>query len=142
MTQDLITGWQRFAKVWEGDSPQVLDDLVAADVVYRIPPFPDIVGLQGVKDFVAAFRAGYPNMSVASEEDIVAGDTSVHRWYVEATLSGDSPLLPVGATGKRATANGTMIFHWSNGRIADAWHFGDWLGWLTQSGVIEGLGSG
>ena len=139
MAEDFAGLWRQFARVWETGNTEGMDDLLSTDVVYHIPPFPDITGLQGVKEFITAFRPGFPDIRVDTKDDIASGNTSVHRWYVEATFSGETPLLAVAPTGNRTTAHGDHILHWSNGKITEAWHFGDWLSWLTQAGAIPPL---
>ena len=45
-------------------------------------------------------------------------------------------MLPGPPSGKHATAEGCLILHWRDGKVAETWHFGDWLGWLQRIGVI------
>jgi hypothetical protein len=55
------------------------------------------------------------------------------RCTTEAVLSGRTQLHPgVGPTENRTTAEGAHILHWSGDRVSEAWHLGDWLGWLTR----------
>ena len=117
-----------------------LDDLFTADASYHMPPFPDM-GVTALKACVRDFTAGFPDFSITTDEQVVSGTTSVHRWHCEGTFSGDTPLLPVPATGRRTTASGSLVLHWRDGRIEGVWHFGDWLGWLTQAGVVAPLGA-
>jgi hypothetical protein len=45
-------------------------------------------------------------------------------------------LRPGGPPGKHTTAAGAHVLHWSGDEVSEAWHFGDWLGWLTKAGVL------
>ncbi len=74
------------------------------------------------------------------EEDLLADSRSLHRWRVEAVFAGTTPLLPAQPTGASTTAIGNLLFHWQDGQIIEAWHAGDWLGWLTRAGVLPPLG--
>ena len=79
------------------------------------------------------------DFEVAIEEDLASGDVTVHRWSESGTYKGQSPLLPVPPTGKRATASGCHLCHWAGDRCVEVWHFGDWLGWLQKAGVMPSL---
>ncbi|RFU21180.1 ester cyclase [Geodermatophilus marinus] len=126
----------RFVAAWEQGDLAAVDELFAEDVVYHAPPFPDM-GRAELREFIAAFRTGFSGMHVQVQEDLVDGTTSVHRWTVEAVLSGTTDLLPgVEPTGNATTAQGNHVLHWSGDRVSEAWHFGDWLGWLTKAGAL------
>lgn len=133
--------WSRFAAAWEDGDLAAIDELFAADLTYHVPPFPDL-DRAGLRDFVAAFRAGFPEFGVDVHEDVVSGTTTVHRWSCRGVFSGRTPLLPVEPTGNTTTAVGALLFHWTDGTITEAWHFGDWMGWLTQAGVLPPLEAG
>ncbi|MGY1709175.1 ester cyclase [Geodermatophilus sp. SYSU D00758] len=126
----------RFVAAWEQGDLSAVDEVFAEDVVYHAPPFPDM-GRGELREFIAAFRAGFSEMHVQVQEDLVDGSTSVHRWTVGAVLSGATQLLPgVEPTGKATSAEGAHVLHWSGDRVSEAWHLGDWLGWLTKAGVL------
>ena len=73
------------------------------------------------------------------DEQVVDGDTTVQRWHCRGTYSGQSPLPPVPPTGRSTQGSGVLMAHWRGGQIAELWHFGDWLGWLTAAGVLPPL---
>lgn len=93
-------------------------------------------GVEAQKQFTAAFHLAFPDFQVTYEEEIIQGTTSCHRWTCSATFSGSSPLLPVPPNGKLLTAQGCHVVHWEAGKVVEAWHFGDWLGWLQQAGLL------
>lgn len=131
--------WDRFGAAWESGDMSGIDEYFADDSVYHVPPFPDL-DKQGLKDYVAAFRQGFHDIHVPLEEDMVDGSRSLHRWRADAVFAGSTPLLPAQPTGQGTTASGTLLFHWQDGQIVEAWHAGDWLGWLTRAGVLPPLG--
>ena len=126
----------RFVAVWEQGDLAAVDDIFSEDLTYHGPPFPDM-SRDGFREFVDSFRAGFTEIHVQVHEHLVDGATSVHRWTVEAVLSGTTPLLPgVEATGRHTTAEGAHVLHWSGDEVSEVWHFGDWLGWLTRAGAL------
>ena len=140
VTDVAVVAMHRMVKAWETGDTSAFDEYFDKDVVYHMAPFPDM-GREELKGFVGAFRAGFPDFSIDIDEDIISGSTSVHRWHCTGTFSGAAPILPVPPTGQRATATGNLLFHWSDDRIVEAWHVGDWLGWLTTAGVLPPLAS-
>ncbi|SDD30395.1 SnoaL-like polyketide cyclase [Geodermatophilus telluris] len=129
----------RVVALWEQGDLSAVDEVFADGLVYHGPPFPDM-DRGGLRDFVAAFRTAFTGIHVQVHEDLVDGTTSVHRWTAEAVFSGTTTLLPgVEPTGNRTTAGGAHLLHWSGDRVSEAWHVGDWLGWLTGAGVLPAL---
>ncbi len=131
--------WERFGAAWERGDMSGIDELFSDNLVYHVPPFPDL-NKQGLKDFIAAFRQGFHDFHVTLEEDLLADSRSLHRWRVEGVFAGTTTLLPAQPTGASTTAIGNLLFHWQDGQIVEAWHAGDWLGWLTRAGVMPPLG--
>ncbi|WP_448638639.1 ester cyclase [Geodermatophilus sp. URMC 63] len=126
----------RIAAAWEQGDLAAVDEVFTEDLVYHAPPFADM-GRAELGDFITAFRAAFPDAHVQVHGDVVDGTTSVHRWTAEGTFTGTTPLLPgVEPTGRHASSDGAYVLHWSGDRVSEAWHLGDWLGWLVQTGVL------
>ncbi len=129
----------RLMAAWEQGELSAVDEVFTEDLVYHGPPFPDM-GRDGLRDFITAFRAGFTDAHVQVHEHVVDGTTSVHRWTAEAVHSGTTPLLPgVEPSGEHLSAEGVHVLHWTGDRVSEAWHIGDWFGWLTQAGVLPPL---
>jgi len=140
MSEDFSAKIRRAVGAWTTDNADLLDEAYASDIIYHMPPFPDLVGTAAQKQFIAGFRAAFPDFQVTIDEDIVEGNRSTHRWHCQGTYSGQSPMLPVPPTGRQTVATGSLVMHWENGKVTEAWHFGDWLGWLQGAGVLPPLG--
>jgi ketosteroid isomerase-like protein len=130
--------FDRIRAGWERGDVSGLDEVYADDLVYHMPPFPDL-DRQGLRDFMPVFQQAFPDFSVEVDETVIDGDTTVQRWHCSGTYSGRSPLLPVPPTGRRTQASGVLVGHWRDGRVVELWHFGDWMGWLTGAGVLPPL---
>lgn len=134
----LRAAWEHGRAGWERGDVSGFDEIYSDDLVYHVPPFPDL-DKAGLREFVTAFHQTFPDFHVEQDEEVLTGDTSVHRWHCEATFTGQASLLPVPPTGRRTTASGALWFHWTDGKVSEVWHFGDWFGWLSQAGVIPPL---
>lgn len=131
--------WERFAAAWETGDYSGVDELFSDRLVYHAPPFPDM-DKQGLRDFIEAFRQGFHDVRAHLLEEFTSGSRSLHRWRVEGVFAGVTPLLPVEPTGSATSGEGMLLFHWEDGHVVEAWHSGDWLGWLTRAGVLPPLG--
>jgi predicted ester cyclase len=136
---DPAAAWTKLIEPWKGGDPSVLDEVVAPDLQYHMPPFED-QSLESLKQFAGGFAQAFPDFTIELDDTMVDGDRVVYLWHCEATLTGESPIVPVPPTGKRTDASGTIIGHVAGDKFDEIWHHGDWLSWLQKAGVIEGLG--
>ena len=137
--EEIKAKYFQIADVWSTGNVAALDEVCAANLVFHLAPFPDM-NLDGVKQFMGGFHMAFPDFHGTIDEDIVAGNTSVHRWIVSGTYTGQSPLLPVPPTGKLAKVPGCTVVHWEGGKAVEIWQYGDWLGWFQQLGIIPAFG--
>jgi len=112
----------------------VVDEVVAPDYIeHALPPgFPS--GLEGLKVFVSAVRAAFPDYHYTIDDEVTEGDTVVQRLTARGTMTGAFMGMP--ATGKSATWTEIHIARVANGKLAEHWSNTDQLGMLQQLGVI------
>jgi hypothetical protein len=139
MATDPANFIDRLGEPWITGKVEALDDVLPADVVYHLAPFPDL-DRDGLKQFIAAFHDAFPDFALSVDSRVVEGETSVYRWSCRATYSGESSLFPVPPTGRETEATGTHWVQWRDGEPVEVWHHGDWLGWLQRCGVVPPLG--
>ena len=112
----------------------VVDELMAADYVEHVatPGFPG--GTAGLKQFVTALRAAFPDFNYTVDDSIAEGDKVVQRVTARGTMKGAFAGMP--ATGKQATWTETHIARVADGKLVEHWADQDRLGMLQQLGVI------
>ena len=66
----------------------VVDEVAASDLVIHASS-EDIRGRDGVKRYVAALRAGFPDLHLTIEDQIAEGDMVVTRWTARGTHAGE-----------------------------------------------------
>jgi ketosteroid isomerase-like protein len=137
ITEDqLRAAWEKGARAaWEQGDSSGFDDVYSNDLVYHMPPFPDL-DKTGLGETTAVSHQAWPDLRLHLDEQFAADSTTVYRWRCEGHYSGESAMFPIPPTGNKTEASGAIIFHWSDGKVSEAWHFGDWLGWLVQAGVL------
>jgi predicted ester cyclase len=107
-----------------------VDELAASDAVFHGPyPTPDVVGTDGVKQFVRDFRAGLADPRFTLEVLIAEGDLTAHRVTTTGIHRGE--LLGIPPTGNPVTMTSMTIFRWNEGRLVEGWDEWD-LGGLRQ----------
>ena len=140
MSEELKAKILRWTEAWNTGNLDMLDEVFAANLVYHVPPFPDMIGLEAHKHFIADSRRSYPDFHLTLDEIVVQGNTTATRWTWRGTFAGPSSSIPIPPTGKSGTALGCHITHWVDGKVAETWHIGDWLGLLQQHGVLPPMG--
>jgi hypothetical protein len=140
MPDDISSKYNTFMEMWNTQQSELADEVVAADVVYHVPPF-QTGGLTELKKLVEDCRPIKNFHVVAEGDDLIDGDRSAHRWNVTGTWTDSTPVFPGEPTGKTARAESVFIFQWRNGKVVDLWHIGDWLGWWQTAGADIPAGS-
>ena len=131
-------------KIWEEAFNQGnvdgLDEITAPNYVRHKPPFPDLVGLEAYKSFIADCRISYPDVRLTVDKVIVEGDWSATLWTYEGTQSGVSPTTGAAPSNKHVKFRGCNMARWEGGKAVEEWELGDYLGLLQQLGVVPKLG--
>jgi len=126
---DTEAAWRDVASAWMTGEVGALDDHLAPDVRYHMPPVGDF-DRDGIAAFIGGFRKAFPDFEVTLDDTVVQGDRVVWLWHCAATFSGESPVVPVPPTGRRSEASGTIVARFDGDRATEIWHHGDWLSWL------------
>ena len=115
---------------------EVIDELVAADIVDHggFEGMPE--GREGVKALFNAIRSAFPDLEISVTRAVAEGDFVVVHVTNSATMTGDFAGMP--ATGKHATWEAIHIDRISDGKVAEHWVVQDQLGMLQQLGLVPG----
>jgi steroid delta-isomerase-like uncharacterized protein len=130
----LMRRW--FEEVWNQGRTDVIDELLADDVV--IHGLADaagnpVRGAEAFREFHRQFRGAFPNMNVTVEDVIAEGDRAVARCDVRGHHSGDH--LGFKATNAPVEFSGIAIARIENGKIAEAWNQFDFMEMNKQLGL-------
>jgi steroid delta-isomerase-like uncharacterized protein len=112
---------------------QSLDELCAPGCVFHeyLPGMPDAMDRQGYNGFIAAFRAGLPDIGNDVEDVFAHGDRVAVRWSGKGTHTGEA-LMGVPAKGNKVQAHGIYILRFEDERIAEVWNNWDNANVLQQ----------
>ena len=120
-------------EVYNQGNLAVVDELAAGDLLIHMTS-QEIRGREGAKQYVAALRAGFPDLQITIEDQIAEGDRVVTRWTACGTHMGQFQGIP--PTGKEVRVVGTDIDRIADGKTVECWSHVDELGMMQQLGAI------
>ncbi len=127
--------WQA---AWNEGKLDALDEFWPADFVYHQPPFPDVVGLEAYKKFIADARASHPDLHLSYDGGIRRGegDWSAVWGSFHGTFMGTgvSPLTGETGAGQKMDYVWCTRTRWVGTRIAEDWVYRDHVTMLRQRG--------
>jgi predicted ester cyclase len=132
---------RRIEEVFNKGNMDLLEEAMVPDVVYHIPPRPDIKGLKAYKQYITDFRKALSGFHFALHEFVTDGDIEAGRYTITGTHTGQLPGSPVPPTGKQVTLAGVYIGRKVNGKFVEQWNYADMLGFMQQLGVMPPTGS-
>jgi predicted ester cyclase len=133
-----------FAEFWGRTwNPKIVDELAAPDILLQYSLHAPRRGREDVKEFMADFRAAFPDLGFEGAADLIAeGDFVVGRWKGGGTHTGPAfrdflvGSLPA-ATGRKMHFTGTTVLRVENGRIAEEIGLDDGVTALQQLGLLK-----
>jgi len=113
----------------------VLDGLLAEDVVHHAALFVDLKGRQETAGSLRAIRAGFPDIRYTVDGVVAAGDKVLVRWTGKGTHEG--PFLGFAPSGATVDWSGMNAFRFACGRIVEGWSEANGLAILRQIGALR-----
>lgn len=117
----------------KGKALEIIDEIVAPDVVYHYPNHNDERGLETIKQNEPSFKKAFPDMKHTIEAQIAKGDLVATRFKWRGTHLGE--WMGIAPTGKELNFTFIEIARFSDGKIVEAWIELDWLGIMQQLGM-------
>ncbi len=119
----------------QGGNLDAAEQIYAPDYIGHEPTSGDIQGVEGAKQFAAAYRQAFPDLQTTIEDQIAEGDKVVTRFRSRGTHQGETEDLGP-ATGNRIEVTGITIERFSEGKIVEDWTNFDALGLMQQLGLL------
>ncbi len=114
------------------------DEIMSNDVVMHHPSSPTpVAGRAAVTGFLAAFRAGFPDMNMQVESAFGENEQIAVRWKMNGTHTAE--LFGIPPTGKNVTVKGISVLRMANSKVVEDWVSEDSLGLMTQLGLIPAM---
>lgn len=126
---------KRFADAFASGDTATLTEIVAQDVTDHGSPPGTAPGRQGLLDAVALFRAWFPDLKIAVDQQVASGDLVAQYGTLSGTNTGSFMGKP--ATGKFVQMPWMDMYRIKDGRIVETWHVEDIAGMLGQLGLMK-----
>lgn len=122
-------------EVWSKGDLNLIDELVTPDYVEHDPVLPDpIQGPEALKETIAMFREGTPDLTKAVDETYVDDDTVILPYTATGTHEG--PIMGIEPTGREIEVKGIFVYSVEEGRLAKGTDMWDAFGLLAQIGAL------
>lgn len=125
-------------EVFNEGNVDLIDELFTDDYVEHAAPPGFPASREGVKAFVSALRAAFPDFTYEILQQVGEGDTHVGYVRASGTMEGDFMGMP--ASKKSATWEETHIARMAGEKVAEHWAVIDGLSMLTQLGFVPPMG--
>jgi len=113
--------------------PEVADEIISDDHVYRDPQVPAGRGPEGVKELVRPYQEALDGHWDV-QDVFSSGDQVCVRWVGTGTHHGE--VMGLAPTGKAIRVDAVSVHRMSGGKIAETWTVWDTLGFLQQVGAV------
>jgi steroid delta-isomerase-like uncharacterized protein len=124
-----------FVDIFQSGNIDRLDEVTAEDYVDRTPSPGQAADLQGLKDWLRATRAAFPDARFTIEDELIEGDKIVARSTLSGTHTGAFQGLP--PSGKTFAVQSIDILRVRDGKAVEHWGVFDALGLLQQLGFVQ-----
>jgi steroid delta-isomerase-like uncharacterized protein len=113
---------------------EVLDELLADDVVHHAALFVDLKGTEQTAGSLRAIRAGFPDIHYTVEGIVAEGDKVLIRWHGRGTQTG--AFLGVAPSNAPVDWSGMNAFRFACGKIVEGWSEANGLTIMRQIGAF------
>jgi len=138
--QNKVVARRLFEEVFNDKRVDLVEEIVADDVVDHnkiVFAQPERPG--GVAEGIRMLLAAFPDMSVAVERLVGEDDFVAAKVRMAGTNTGPYSRVPE-PTGRHTEWDSMFLFRLEDGKIAELWGTSDWMGMLTQLGILPAIG--
>ena len=107
-----------------------LDELLTSDYVLHDAAPGLAAGIAGVRDTILMFRAAFPDLRIAIEEQIAEGDKVASRTIMTGTHRG--VFMGIAPMGKAVQVAGLTMVTIRDGKVAESWVKNDQMSLMNQ----------
>jgi steroid delta-isomerase-like uncharacterized protein len=111
-----------------------VDEFLAPGYVLRTAAEGAPSDREAVREAIAAYLQGFPDLHISIDELIADGDRVVGCFTFTGTHGGD--LFGIPPTGRRISVRQIAIYRIADGQVAEEWEVSDQLGLMQQLGAI------
>jgi steroid delta-isomerase-like uncharacterized protein len=128
---------QLYQDVWNGNNPEIADELVHEEyVIHDRELAAEMQGPELYKALASGAREIFPDMTFTVSDTVATGEKVALRWRMTGTHEG--PMFGVEPTGREVELTAIEINRFADGQLIETWTQSDQLGLMEQLGVEVG----
>ena len=135
LEQDHRETTQRIWELIERDDLDALDEVLAEDVVLRIPGEEEMHGIDDYKEYIRTYKEAFPDTSIEVHDMFLDDDVVVTHFTFRATHEG--ALEGIEATGNTVESPGMTINRFEGGEAIEDINYWDNLDFFQQLELME-----
>ena len=113
----------------------ILDEIVHPDYHFCSPDS-ELNGIGELKNFIGDFRKGFPDLSLAIDQQVTEGNITCTCFTLTGThMEG---FMDIPATKQKVKVHGIVVSRFQENKIVEDWEVLDQLSLLQQLGVVPG----
>lgn len=116
---NLATAERWSTEVWNNQDLAVLDEIAAPEIVHHGAAFPDVSGVDGLKESLTRQFEAFPDIMINVDDAFADDNVAVVRWSGTATQGGD--FLGETASGAPVNFTGVNVYRLECGKIVESW---------------------
>lgn len=116
--------------VWNGQQFELIDEILAPDVLCHEPDGTDVQGNQRFRQVIPMLRKAFPDLHLTIEELVAHEDRVAFQLTIRGTHEGEFAGIP--PTHNHVTATEMFIMRLSGERIVEYWYVRDQEGLIRQ----------
>jgi steroid delta-isomerase-like uncharacterized protein len=124
-------------EVFRTGDVELLDPLLAPDMIDHTPASGPIMGREPGKQLIASFARAFPDTTLTVDLMVAEGDSVAAFVSYQSTHTGS--FLGHPPTGKVVRVTGMDIMRYRDGQVIELWSQFDDLGLLQQLGIVPRL---
>jgi predicted ester cyclase len=124
----------RWLELWNTGNLALADVVFTSDFVSHIPHFPQVTDLETYREEVVRTDTDIEGFHATLEDVVVDGNKAAGRFIATGKARGELMGMPVDTS--QYTNTWIVIYHFTDGKIAEEWWEFDLLGVMQQLGAI------
>ena len=126
---------QRIWESIENDDFDGLSEVLAEDVVLRVPGQEEIRGIDGYTEYIRTYKSAFPDTSFEVYDMFTDDDVVITHFTWRGTHEGE--MEGIEATGQTVETKGMTINRFEDGKAVEDINYWDNLEFFEQLGVME-----
>jgi len=123
--------------VWNAGRLHRIEEFVHPDFVLRDAVTGALHGVEGLRDFIAAYRDAFPDIRLCVEDQIAEGSRVVTQWRSRGLPVAD--VIGIAPQNRRRMPTGVSIDRFASGKILETWGMWDALDLIGELGAVPDL---